>query len=214
MLHAATPTAALALAVVLILAVALTLAACGGSGSPEPSTPLPATGSPEAASAGAVAAEPFTTETLIAAFEDAGLTVKARPWKGRAIFGTGARCTELLFGPRGVEVSVFPSEKVADKAVAGVSEDGTTISAVSPRGTYESFAAYEFIGPVHHFARGRIIVFYVERGGRLPDQPLRGRDARILAVLESVLGPQFAGQGGLETPRVEGTEIGEPAAGQ
>ena len=201
----ATRAAVPALAVIIVLAGALTLAACGGSGSSEPPTPLPATGSPEAASVGAVSAEPFTTETLIAAFEDAGLTVESRPSKGRAIFGTGARCAELHIGARAVLVYVFPSEAVAKKAVGGVSADGTSISEVSRRGAYTGFAMYEFIGPVHHFARGRIIALYVERGGRTQDQPLRARDARVLEVLESLMGPQFAGQGPLDVTSLPGS---------
>jgi hypothetical protein len=186
MLRAAMPAGALALAVAFVLAGALTLAACGGSGSSEPPTPLNATGSPEAASAGAGSAEAFTTASLVAAFADGGIEVTARRSVGYSVFGAGAHCTELLIGSRAVQVYVLPGRAAAKKAVAGVSADGTSIKGLE---------LYEFISPEHVFARGRIIVLYVESDPRRIDRPVRVRDARVLEVLESLMGPQFAGQG-------------------
>jgi hypothetical protein len=184
MLRAATPAGALALAVVLVLAGTLTLAACGGSGSSEPPTPLTATGSPEAASAGAGSAEPFTTASLVAAFADGGIEVTARRSVGYSVFGAGAHCTELLIDSRAVQVYVLPGRAAAKKAVAGVSADGTSIKGLE---------LYEFIGPEHVFARGRIVVLYVESEPRRIDRPVRARDARVLDVLESLMGPELAG---------------------
>ena len=182
----ATRAAVPALAVIIVLAGALTLAACGGSGSSEPPTPLSATGSPEAASvgAGAGSAEPFTTDSLIAAFADGGIEVTARRSVGYSVFGAGAHCTELLIDSRAVQVYVLPGRAAAKKAVAGVSADGTSIKGLE---------LYEFIGPEHVFARGRIVVLYVESEPRRIDRPVRARDARVLDVLESLMGPELAG---------------------
>jgi hypothetical protein len=63
---------------------------------------------------------------------------------------------------------------------------------------------YEFIGPVHHFRRGPVIALYVEREPRTMDQPIRARDARVLDVLERLMGPQFAGQGPLDVTSLPG----------
>jgi hypothetical protein len=195
------------LLVMAALALMLPLAACGGSGEAPPVRPLPA-----AASAGAAAVPaPLTVDAVTEALTAAGLTVKTRSREGRSIYGSGARRSDLLIGPSTVQVFVFPSMAVTKQAVAGVSPDGTSISVVSRRGAYEGFAMYEFIGPVHHFTRDRVIALFVERRPRPPDQPMGVRDARVLEVLETVMGPQFAGQGGLEMPHLEGNATGAAA---
>ena len=187
---AVTPTAALMLAVDLTRAAALTLAAMRGAELARALDAAARDGEPGERERRAASAAERSRRDADHGVRGRG-TGRSRPgqWKGRAIFGTGGRCTELLFGQQGRwQVYVFPGKKVAKKAVAGVWVGGTTISAVSRRGAYEGFAMYEFIGSPHHFARGRIIAMYVERGGRTLDQPLRARDERIVEVLRRTMG--------------------------
>jgi hypothetical protein len=174
-----------ALLVMATLAMAWSFSACGETDSATSPAPL-STGSSTAATGADASAAPFTARTLIEAFSRAGFDVEVRRPKGFGIYGTSAGRTDLLIGAWAVQVNVFPSEAVAKKAVAGVSADGTSIKGLE---------LYEFIGPEHVFARGRIIVLYVESDPRRIDRPVRVRDARVLEVLESLMGPQFAGQG-------------------
>jgi hypothetical protein len=199
---------------VALLGAALVLAACGRSGDDRPATPPSAGETGRAAASPASSAAPFTVDVLLAAFAEAGLEADMRPSEGSSIYGSGARRADVLIGGRTVQVCVFPTEAVTEKAVAGVSENGSSISAVSRRGAFESFSIYEFVGPVHHFARGRLIVLYVEDAQRPPGEPLAARDARILGVLQRVMGRQFAGQSEPDIPHLEGFLTGASDSGR
>jgi hypothetical protein len=52
---------------------------------------------------------------------------------------------------------------------------------------------YEFTGRPHLYSRDRVLALFVESGGRSVGQPLAEQDKRVIEVLESTMGPQFAG---------------------
>jgi hypothetical protein len=135
----------------------------------------------------------FSTSTLVAAFADAGLRVRVQPAEGERMFGPGAHRQTLSIGQARVLVFVFADESVAEKAAAGVSADGSTIPRVSRSGVEEGLTNYEWTGPPHLYARGRVLVLFVESGPRSVGQPTNEQDERVIEVLESAMGSQFAG---------------------
>jgi hypothetical protein len=142
---------------------------------------------------GGVAPSPFSAGTLVAAFSNAGLSARVRPSTGESIFGPGADRRTLSIGKATVQLFVFADASVARKAAAGVSADGTSISRVSRSGSVEGLALYEFKGLPHLYTHGRVIALFVESGGRSVGQPLAEQDKRVIEVLESTMGLQFAG---------------------
>ncbi len=103
-------------------------------------------------------------------------------------FGPDAERVALLVGGPGgsrIEFYRFPDAETAAKAAAGVSEDGFEIP------TDTGTANVQWVGPPHYFAKGRMIVLYVENAGNDADGSI---DRSVLAVLRDVMGDQFAGR--------------------
>jgi hypothetical protein len=135
----------------------------------------------------------FNAGTLIAAFSDAGLRARLRPCKGVSLFGKGADCQTLSIGQVRAELFTFTDASVAEKAAAEVSGDGTTIPQVSRNGGIAGLAAVDWKGRPHFFARSRMLALFVESRGRSAGQARAARDGRVIEILRSVMGPQFAG---------------------
>jgi hypothetical protein len=122
----------------------------------------------------------FGVSTLVAAFHDAGLEATIRPSGGANLLGPEADDYSLSVGTRGVTVFVFADDSMARKAASRLSED-------------DPFPLVEFKGRIHLYARGRVIVLFVETRGRSVDQPWDEQDERVSEILEAVMGAQIAG---------------------
>jgi hypothetical protein len=72
-----------------------------------------------------------------------------------------------------IELYAFDGEAAAAEMVAQISADGSQIGR----------SVVDWIAPPHFYENGNLIVLYV------------GEDPRIIMLLESLLGPQFAGDG-------------------
>jgi hypothetical protein len=143
-----------------------------------PSTPAP---SREGSSPQIVATSaPFGVATLVAAFGDTGLETSVRPARGWSIFGPKADDYVLSVGTRHVSVFVFATGSIARRTASRLSKD-------------DPFPLVEFVGRPHVFARGRVIALFVESRGRTDDQPIDGRDGRVLEILTGAMGAQVAG---------------------
>jgi hypothetical protein len=180
------------LLLVATLSVAIPLMGCEKPDAAKPSRTVEPPDESARAGSNAVAST-FGTDALVAAFSDAGLSARMRPSTGLSIFGSGAKRETLSIGTATVQVFVFANESVTKKAVAGVSSDGTSINRVSKSGVSEGGGMYEFIGRTHLYARDRVLVLFVESGPRPSGQPMRKQDERVIEVLESAMGTQFAG---------------------
>jgi len=149
-----------------LLVMTVLLSGCAGN-----ATPAPATSATESPSA---SAEPSTAvedqDSLIAALEAQGATVE-----------TGEPITQPFFTPEGhvlkvngadLQVFEYESPEAMESEAGQVAPDGGSI------GT----SMVSWMDTPHFYKSGRIIVLYV------------GSDEAILGLLESVLGPQFAGR--------------------
>lgn len=181
-------------ALVLVTAISATILLTGCQNRRAGNPPQTTAPSVESTPAGVNAApSPFSTSTLVAAFADAGLSARVRPAMGQSIFGPGSSRRMLAIGKAWVQLYLFADASVAKKAAGGVSADGTSIPRVSRNGVVQGGGMYEFTGRPHLYIRGRAIALFVESGGRSAGQPLAGQDKRLIEVLESAMGPQFAG---------------------
>lgn len=106
---------------------------------------------------------------LVKALEATGATVEPLQESQLSLFDIAAQSIEL----NGAQVQVFEfaGEAAAQAAADTVGEDGTSIGN----------AAMRWAGAPHFYKMGRLIVLYV------------GSDGDVLSLLESVLGPYFAG---------------------
>jgi hypothetical protein len=148
-----------------VLLLALTVSACGTVSTP--TSPTVSTDSPN------MSPEPVIVEdraSLIAALEASGATVEV-----------GESITQAFFIPEGsilkvngadVQVFEYESAEAMENEASQVAPDGGSI------GT----SMVTWMDTPHFYKAGRIIVLYV------------GSDETILNLLESVIGPQFAGR--------------------
>ena len=95
-----------------------------------------------------------------------------------AIFSVGARDVAISGGT--IKVYEFPDEQAANSQAGRVSLDGYTIT-VPLGGDLNKSVHSDWLEPPHYYKKGRVIVFYV------------GGDPAFAEMLESMLGPEFAG---------------------
>jgi hypothetical protein len=108
--------------------------------------------------------------SLAASLRAAGASVKPGAKVDQPFFPVGGRLMEV----DGEEVQVF---HFADAAAAEAQAAG-----ISPTGTSIGTTKVQWIGPPHFYRTNAVLTLYV------------GDNERVLKVLETVLGPQFAGQ--------------------
>lgn len=106
---------------------------------------------------------------LIARLRMQGAKVERDEGVSQPFFSVKARV--LLVNSEGVQVFEFRTAASARAEARKVSPTGTTIGMSKP----------SWMGPPHFYLSGKLIVLYV------------GDDAQVKSLLESVLGPQFAG---------------------
>ena len=148
-----------------VLLFALIVSACGNVSTP--TSPTVSTDAPN------VATEPVIVEdqaSLVAALEASAATVE-----------TGEPVTQVFFSPEGsiikvngadVQVFEYESAEAMENEASQVAPDGGSIGTTM----------VTWVDTPHFYKTGRIIVLYI------------GSDETILNLLESVLGPQFAGR--------------------
>ena len=100
----------------------------------------------------------------------------------RATFSVGARDVAISGAISGgtIKVYEFPDEQAANSQAGRVSLDGYTIT-VPLGGDLNKSVHSDWLEPPHYYKKGRVIVFYV------------GGDPAFAEMLESMLGPEFAG---------------------
>lgn len=113
--------------------------------------------------------------SLEAALAAAGLEATLHSEPNLGYFGPQARIYSLG-GEDTLEVHVYPDSGAAAEVAAGVSADGSTVT--DPSGEKVAMA---WMGSPHLYRLGPVLAIYV------------GSDRALLAALESVLGPPFAG---------------------
>ena len=132
---------------------------------PEPEPPLPAAGVP--ASHGGPVRDYIS---LVDGLRAAGALVVPEGEVSQpffAVVGYALRVTDAT-----VQVFEYEDEAAAQAEAGRVSPDGSSIGTT----------AVLWVAPPHFFASGRVLVLYL------------GDDPGVLDLLQSVLGPQFAGQ--------------------
>lgn len=107
--------------------------------------------------------------SLVEALEAAGATLETLEESQLSLFDIAAQ--SIVVNGTQVQIFEFLDEAEAQAAAATVGEDGTSIGDAVMRWT----------DAPHFYQMGRLIVLYV------------GSDADVLSLLESVLGPHFAG---------------------
>jgi hypothetical protein len=96
------------------------------------------------------------------------------------------RATLKIDGETGTLVNLyrFQDEQKAAAGAGGVSQDGMQVPIDG------GLANVSWTGRPHFFRQGRLIALFCESGDV---QPVTRRDRVILAALQEVMGPQFAG---------------------
>lgn len=109
-------------------------------------------------------------DSLIKAFEILGARIKIGDSISQPFFSVEA----LIVSLDGADIQVFeyPSKGAVEADAVTISPDGSSVGTTMPF----------WVGPPHFFKSGRLIILYI------------GSDPGILVWLESILGPQFAGQ--------------------
>lgn len=115
-------------------------------------------------------AEGFGTEEFIAALREKGVDAEKGDSIEQGFFSVIG--TFVNFNGEGVQVFEYDSAETMESDAVLVDADGSSI------GT----SMVTWIATPHFYKKGRILVLYV------------GDNSETLEVLESVLGPQFAGQ--------------------
>lgn len=107
---------------------------------------------------------------LVQALRATGATVQVEGPIEQPFFAVPAQV--IIVAGEGVQVFEYPHAKAADAQAATVSRDGSQV------GTSKPF----WIGPPHFFKKANLLVLYL------------GEDERVLKLLQTVLGQQFAGR--------------------
>jgi hypothetical protein len=154
-------------------AIAVALLLTAGCGSQTEAVPIP---------------EESVAEALRSKLETDGLDVAWLTTSQRPDFFDSRvrRATLQIDGDAGTPVNLyrFPDEQKAAAGAGGVSEDGMQVPMDG------GLASVSWTGRPHFFRRGRLIALFCESGDV---QPVTRRDRVILAALQEVMGPQFAG---------------------
>ena len=128
-----------------------------------------APGSGQARSAQLPAGQLSTTEGLMQALRAAGARVKAEETVTQPFFSMPARLVSIE--GEGIQVFQYPDAASAQAQAALVSPDGRQVGTSKPR----------WVSPPHFYKKANLLILYL------------GEDEKILKLLDSVLGPQFAG---------------------
>ena len=161
--------------------VAVLLSACAGTSAQAGASDPTSTVAPTATTA---PEEPEATPTapashggpvedyvsLLDALRAAGATVEPGETVEQAFFGPVGQIIKV--NATDVQVFEYPDDDAAEADAALVSEDGGSIGTTM----------VAWVEAPHFYRAGKVIVLYV------------GTNADVLALLESVLGPQFAGR--------------------
>lgn len=108
--------------------------------------------------------------SLIAALRDAGLAVRDAGTIEQPFFTVPAHVYEVE--ERDLQIYEFANAVAAEEAATRIAPNGGSIGAT----------AIAWMAPPHFFRRDRLIINYI------------GSSTRVLAELERLVGPQFAGQ--------------------
>lgn len=148
--------------------VVVILTACEGESTPDIDTE-----GPEVTAAPATIPQPIPVddyESLVNALQAAGVTVEPGETLEQPFFSVPGQVIQV--NDQDVQVYVYETAEALEAEAAQIAEDGSSI------GT----SMVDWVEPPHFFKSGRILVLYL------------GEDPNILNVLESILGPQFAGR--------------------
>jgi hypothetical protein len=170
---------------------ALLLCGCQSHGAGV-SVQSPAT-SPQSAGSTSTSPATFSAQTLADAFSVAGFRTRIQPGQADGIFGSAVDWQILSVGNERLELFVFSSASVLERAVARVAADGSAIPQIKANGSIGGVAMVEWKGRPHLFARGRVLALFVESGPRTTGQSLSPGDVRVIEILTRSMGPQFAG---------------------
>jgi len=109
-------------------------------------------------------------DNLIKAFEIVGASIEIGDSISQPFFSVEA----LIVSLDGADIQVFeyPSEGAAEADAVTISSDGNSVGTTMPF----------WVDSPHFFKSGQLIILYI------------GSDPSLLVTLESILGPQFAGQ--------------------
>jgi hypothetical protein len=162
----------LRISALLLLAI---LAACAAQPTAMPEADMPATESPQSTESSPSPSIPETGgvedyDGLVNALEAAGATVEPGDEIEQAFFTVMGRIIKV--NEADVQIFEYESAEAMEADAAQVSEDGGSI------GTTMAM----WVEAPHFFKSERILVLYV------------GEDQAIIDLLESALGPQFAGR--------------------
>lgn len=119
---------------------------------------------------GARASAGLTTASVAGALANAGLTVRDAGMVEQPFFSVPARV--YVVSDEDVQVYEFPSAADAERAAATVSPNGSSIGPTS----------MSWMAPPHFFRKDALIVNHL------------GTNEKTLRALQTLLGPQFAGQ--------------------
>lgn len=135
-------------------------------------TGAPDASSPRAAAAGTASATATASaaDTLVISLSQAGLTVRSAGTVEQPFFSVPARVYTV--DGDDLQLYEFPTAESAQAAAATVSASGGSIGTSS----------MSWLAPPHFFHKDRLIANYL------------GSSSKTLAALETILGPQFAGQ--------------------
>lgn len=112
-----------------------------------------------------------------ATLEEAGET--ELPGAGEPIFSVTSKTIKV--NGENISVLEYSDEARAETEAKFISPDGFSLTRPPDSKSDGSVAMVDWIAPPHWYQSGRIIVLYV------------GRNQKIIDLLESALGPQFAG---------------------
>jgi hypothetical protein len=112
----------------------------------------------------------LSARNLVDALRAAGATVKQEGPVEQPFFAVPARAINV--NGEGVQVFEYPHAVAADAQAATVSRDGSQVGASKPF----------WIGAPHFYKKANLLVLYL------------GDDEKVLKLLQSVLGQQFAGR--------------------
>lgn len=149
--------------------LALVLAACEGQPTPNVATTV----GTEATAAPATIPQPSPVddyESLVTALQAAGMTVEPGETVEQPFFAVPGQVIEV--NDRDVQVYVYETAEALEAEADQIAEDGSSI------GTN----MIDWVDAPHFYRSGRVLVLYL------------GEDPNILSVLDSILGPQFAGR--------------------
>lgn len=160
--------------VIILLLVSMAFIA-GCSNTPE----TPPSGTPEILPSGTG----MDYASLVNSLRQAGATVEliGDASYPRPIFSAPASGKAITVNGEYARVFEFSDEATAQAEAQRVTPDGFTIGPPSPPGTPGTIVDFEWIAPPHWYQSGKLIVIYV------------GENQAIMELLESLLGPQFAG---------------------